>query len=113
MTREEAIEFLYTIADELGLVSIEERNLQDGEKMREAIEVLSQESKWIPVYDPLKELPKDRMLLVTVESKYSYRYVTELCYDMTEWSDIDAAENAIAYQDKPELPEPYNPEKGE
>lgn len=110
MSREEAIEFLYTIADELGLVSIEERNLQDGEKMREAIEVLSQEPKWIPVNDPLKELPKNRMLLVTVETKYSYRYVTDLYYDMTEWSDIDAAKNAIAYQDKPELPEPYKEE---
>lgn len=68
---------------------------------------LAQESKWIPVYDPLKELPKDRMLLVTVESKYSYRYVTDLYYDMTEWSDIDVAKNTIAYQYKPELPEPY------
>lgn len=87
-------------------------------------------SRWIPVSDPLKELPKDKPLLVTVETVESlsalpieieplsvpatyeviHRYVTELRYDMAmaEWSDIDAAESTIAYQYKPD---PYNPDR--
>lgn len=58
---------------------------------------------WIPVKDPLNELPKDRPLLVTVEED-GYRYVTDLYYDMTEWSYPYDAQNTIAYQD---YPEPY------
>lgn len=65
-------------------------------------------SRWIPVSDPLKELPRDRPLLVTVKDVDSFVYVTELYYDMTEWSDINDAKNAIAYQYKPE---PYNPDR--
>lgn len=67
--------------------------------------------KWIPVSDPLNELPKDRPLLVTVIGETApgeiYRYVTELYYDyydMTGWSDINDAKNAVAYQ---YCPEPY------
>lgn len=65
-------------------------------------------NKWIPVRDPLNELPKDKRLLVTVLDDYDYRYVTELYYDMTEWSDINDAKNAIAYQ---YYPEPYKEEE--
>ena len=61
-------------------------------------------NKWIPVSDPLNELPKDKRLLVTVLEDYGSRYVTELYYDMTEWSDINDAKNAVAYQ---YYPEPY------
>lgn len=60
--------------------------------------------RWIPVSDPLNELPKDRPLLVTVKDVDSFVYVTELYYDMTEWSDINDARNTIAYQN---WPEPY------
>lgn len=64
-----------------------------------------EQTKWIPVSDPLNELPKDKRLLVTVWYKeYDSRYVTELYYDMTEWSDINDAKNAVAYQ---YYPEPY------
>jgi hypothetical protein len=80
--------------------------IYEGKSLREWINMVNQIPKWIPVTDPLKELPKDRMLLVTVETKYSHRYVTELYYDMTEWSDIDAAKGAIAYRDW-SYPEPY------
>lgn len=63
-------------------------------------------SRWIPVSDPLKELPRDRMLIVTVEPEdvVPYRYVTTVYYDMTEWSDEYAAKYATAYQN---WPEPY------
>ena len=69
--------------------------------------------KWIPVSDPLNELPKDKKLLVTVEEEIfpgkKCRYVTELYYDMTEWvDDINDAKNAIAYQ---YYPEPYKEEE--
>lgn len=60
--------------------------------------------RWIPVSDPLKELPRDRPLLVTVKDVDSFVYVTELYYDMTEWSDEYAAKYTIAYQN---WPEPY------
>ncbi len=43
MTREEAKEFLKEIAWDLGFTGIEEYGCKDGEKMREAIEVLEQE----------------------------------------------------------------------
>lgn len=45
MTKEEAKEFLETIAGELGFTDIEDRTWRDGEKMLEAIEVLEQEPK--------------------------------------------------------------------
>ena len=62
--------------------------------------------RWIPVSDPLKELPRDRLLIVTVEPEdvVPYRYVATLYYDMTEWSDEYAAKYTIAYQN---WPEPY------
>ena len=43
MTREEAEIFLCSIADDLGFTDIENYTCKDGEKMREAIKVLSQE----------------------------------------------------------------------
>ena len=68
--------------------------------------------EWVPVSDPLNELPKDKHLLVTVEAEVWHgeksRYVTELYYDMTEWSDINDAKNAIAYIP---YPEPYEADK--
>lgn len=43
MTREEAKDFLYSIAGNLGLIYVEDYTSKDGEKMREAIKALEQE----------------------------------------------------------------------
>lgn len=64
--------------------------------------------EWIPVSDPLNELPTDRRLLVTVLEDYGSRYVTDLYWDMTEWSDIYYARKVIAYMS---YPEPYEADK--
>lgn len=66
------------------------------------------QTRWIPVSDPLNELPTDERLLVTVLEDYGSRYVTELYWDMTEWSDAYYARNAIAYMS---YPEPYEADK--
>lgn len=111
MTREEAIEIL----KELWRY---ERTMRFSEnQIREALEIavsalkMQKAERWIPVSDPLNNLPKDRHLLVTVEAyvwnSEKCRYVTELYYDMTEWSDINEAKNAIAYMS---YPEPYRAE---
>lgn len=71
--------------------------------------------KWIPVSDPLKELPKDRTIWVTYIVKYpnGYCYEVELLfYDMTEWSDDFIAKATIAYMDYEE-PKPYEPQESE
>lgn len=44
MTREEAIAFLYSIAGNLGFTDCENYTCKDGDKMREAIKLLEQES---------------------------------------------------------------------
>lgn len=64
--------------------------------------------KWIPVSDPLKELPKDRLIWVTYED-HGYLEINLLFYDMTEWSEPYIAKNAIAYMDYIE-PTPYKAE---
>ena len=69
------------------------------------LEKQMQESKWIPVKDPLNELPKDRMLYVTTK----FGDVETLVYDMTEWDDADVARCTVAYMDY-YLPEPYKAE---
>lgn len=60
---------------------------------------------WIPVSDPLNELPKDRMLYVTTK----FGDVETLVYDMTEWDDADVARGTVAYMDY-YVPEPYKAE---
>lgn len=62
---------------------------------------------WIPVTEPTIELPKDRVLYVTVDNGDEL-YVTKLYYDYTEWSDEDIVEYVIAYMDY-SYPEPYKP----
>lgn len=76
------------------------------QKVAEAVTQQLKDNDWIPVSDPLKELPRDRLLIVTVEPEdvIPYRYVDTLYYDMTEWSDEYAAKYTIAYQN---WPEPY------
>ena len=69
MTREEAHEFLYSIAGDLGFTDVENYTCKDGEKMHEAIKALEQEPTYYPpcidchkkmdeirrTYDKLKE----------------------------------------------------------
>ena len=86
---------------------------------RGAIELLEQEPKWIPVSNPQKELPTDRVLWVTIDDdKYAqdtggYYWlgglvVTKLYWDMTEWSE-DIVDYVLAYMDYTE-PKPYKAE---
>ena len=70
-----------------------------------AIEALRQQPTWIPVKDPLNELPKDRMLYVTTK----FGDVETLVYDMTEWDDADVARCTVAYMDY-YVPKPYKAE---
>ena len=72
--------------------------------IREAIKAL-ESRMWIPVSDPLNELPKDRWLYVTTK----VGCVETLVYDMTEWSDADIARSTVAYMDYYE-PQPYKEE---
>lgn len=59
------------------------------------------ESKWIPCYP--SELPKDKKLWVT-HDRLGCRYVDEVFWDMTEWS--DNVSDVVAYMPYVE-PEPY------
>lgn len=65
--------------------------------------------KWIPVSDPLKELPKHEILWVTFIDEFPggcIHAVDTLYYDMTKWSNSRIAENTIAYAYYHE-PDPY------
>ena len=47
----------------------------------------AQRSAWVPVSDPDADIPKDRIVWVTMEYPESgYRCVDTLYWDMTEWS---------------------------
>lgn len=78
---------------------------EDNEALDMAIKTLEQ-TRWIPVSDPLNELPKDRWLYVTTK----VGCVETLVYDMTEWSDTDIARSTVAYMDYYE-PQPYEAER--
>lgn len=62
--------------------------------------------EWIPC-NPL-ELPKDKKLWVT-HDRWGCRYVDEVFWDMTEWS--DNISDVVAYMPYVE-PEPYREEEG-
>ena len=65
MAREEAREFLLSIANKLGYIGVEDLTDRDGKRMIEAIKVL-QEPHWIPCSE---RLPKDgRQVLVYARS---------------------------------------------
>lgn len=76
--------------------------------------------EWIPVTEPSIELPKDRVLFVTVDDERYCRehngdcnylgdlYVDKLYWDMTEWSNEEIVDYVIAYMDY-SYPEPYRP----
>lgn len=59
------------------------------------------EQQWIPCTP--SELPKDKLLWVTHDTGL-YRYVGEVCYDMTDWS--EPVSDVVAYMER-EVPEPY------
>lgn len=64
------------------------------------------ERKWIPCSDP-SDLPKDKKLWITRELSYgsfTFREVSCVIWDMTEWS--DSVSNVVAYMPYWE-PEPY------
>lgn len=90
--------------------SAEDACIERAKKYRQIAEYLKElkqlrkQTKWTPVTDPLNELPKDKHLLVTVAEEGYSKYVDELYYDMTEWTDDMVAKNTIAYQC---YPEPY------
>lgn len=65
MTKEEAYKFLMNISYALGNMSIEYLTEKDGEKMREAIEILQQEP-WVPVSE---DSPKENETVI-VSTKY-------------------------------------------
>ena len=82
--------------------SKEPRAIYITKALDKAIKALESQPEWIPVSDPLNELPKDKYLYVTTK----YGDVESLHYDMTEWDDEDVARNAIAYMECV-TPEPY------
>ena len=98
MTNAEAISLLRGLEKSLdGYCELNEEGKKAFNKAISAMEV----QEWIPC-DP-SELPKDKKLWVT-HYNHGYRYVDELFWDMTEWS--DTIEDVIAY--KPYIePEPY------
>jgi len=80
---------------------------------------VTSQPKWIPVSNPQKELPKDRMLWVTIDDdRYAqdtggYYWmggltVTQIYWDMTEWSE-NIVDYVLAYMDYTE-PTPYKTE---
>jgi len=112
MTKEEAKKEIIDMANTLQLIP----NTPKGKAVSMALKALEQKSKWIPVSNPQKELPKDRVLWVTIDDdryaqdKGGYYWqgglaVTTIYWDMTEWSD-DIVDYVLAYMDYVE-PIPY------
>lgn len=64
------------------------------------------EPQWIPCHDP-SDLPKDKRIWITYECDvcgYVFRFVKDVVWDMTEWS--DNVSGVVAYMPYVE-PEPY------
>lgn len=113
MTREEAKAFLYSIAIDLTFPSIDKYTLDDRKKMREAIEVLAQEQKWISVSE---RLPKAGEYVGDVDKYYlvqnEYGDMMVARYTHSEyWEQIfqvkPIADEIVAWMP---LPEPYKAE---
>ena len=98
MTNAEAISLLRGLEKSLdGYCELNE----DGKKaFNKAISALESQ-EWIPC-NPL-ELPKDKKLWVT-HDRWGCRYVDEVYWDMTEWS--DNVSDVVAYMHYVE-PQPY------
>jgi hypothetical protein len=82
----------------------EHRQLAEWLKKLKKANALLEAQKWIPC-NPL-ELPKDKKLWVT-HDRWGCRYVDEVFWDMTEWS--DDVSDVVAYMPYVE-PEPYKEE---
>ena len=89
----------------LDIVADYDLNMDQVVKAIHALPLIKPHQEWIPVSDPLNELPKDRWLYVTTK----VGCVETLVYDMIEWSDMDIARSTIAYMDYYE-PQPYEAE---
>lgn len=90
----------------MGLFRTNYANDKVSKAVSKIIKAYEAQPTWIPVKDPLNELPKDRMLYVTTK----YGDVETLFYDMTEWDDIDIARDTVAYMDYYK-PSPYKEEE--
>jgi len=103
MTNIEAYKWLYVHFAPCG-----DETKQDA-AVTKALEALKKQirQKWIPC-NPL-ELPKDKKLWVT-HDRCGCRYVDEVFFDMTEWS--DDVSDVVAYMPYTE-PEPYREDEYE
>ena len=84
-------------------------------KINDALEnasTIEPEQKWIPCSDP-SDLPKDKRLWITREISdgfFTLREVSDVIWDMTEWS--GSVSNVVAYMPYWE-PEPYTERREE
>ncbi|MBR6289328.1 MAG: DUF551 domain-containing protein [Acholeplasmatales bacterium] len=88
MTKEEAKAFLNNISYDLGTVGIENLTVKDGEKMRDAIEILAQEPRWIFVSERLPEDHKDVLVYLSSDRISIGRYNSHklpFCNDPIGW----------------------------
>ncbi len=74
MTREEAREFLLSIANQLGCIGVENLTDRDGDRMRDAIKAL-EESHWIPCSSG--ELPEEGKDVYVTCGNGRYAFTTE------------------------------------
>ena len=74
MTKEDAKNFLYSIAEDLGFTGIEDYTCKDGEKMCDAIKILEQEQKKIKVLNRDEAIKK----LGTVDIYQASAWITLL-----------------------------------
>lgn len=83
MTREEAREFLLSIANQLGCIGVENLTDRDSDRMRDAIKAL-EEPHWIPVVERLPE--NGEIVLAThLGGLDQHRQVIEHIYDHGEF----------------------------
>lgn len=104
------LEFYHTVLNGFRELKALEEQQDVHDTCKKCIEFseFEQQPAWIPVSDPLNELPKDRTLYVTTK----FGDVETLVWDMTEWDDADIARSTIAYMDY-YVPQPYKAESEE
>lgn len=89
MTREEAREFLLSIANQLGCIGVEDLTDRDGKRMIEAIKAL-EEPQWIPCSE--KDHPD---LPVRVQVQMTNGWIITAYYQDGEWLPVPNCEDAI------------------
>ncbi len=117
MTKEEAKAFLTSISYDLGTVEIECYSSKDGEDMRDAVKVLEQEPRWIPVSDRLPTIADVyRVTRYYPNNVMNPEYLVDACFfdGSDTWYNDNRinhergyVDNIIAWQ---ENPEPYKAE---